>query len=291
MSPARESIYIAAPAASPFGGVIISPFQFTLRATDHLRVGVACAVPNVDVTVQGRWIDKSGAIGSFSYVHHPTSDRLMTWQDFAIGDGAIMNLVAFASRGDLTLGPCFVVVQLIGGDLPAGILVGTLIQGYLKRFQARAWPGSPIEDSLSGPGFPREITIADPVVGLNYNESVPSGAFWGVDGFAALFHASAVAATRIVYLEFKTSLGRPLYVLQHPTQPIANSAQFVYWLRAPVIDQSAWTGTGRGQGILDHTLRSGSKLETFVDLLQAGDHWETGTLSVREWLTLAEVGI
>lgn len=162
---AIERAFVASPVSSAAGRVIASPFQFYTTGEDNLRIVSSNSLAGVSLRVEARFIDPAGTISAQSWDHVPNSDRTPRTTDYRLGVGALLNLTVYASSGAPRIGQTFVMVQLIRGDAPAAIVLGTMLQGYVTAVQHLAWPGSPIQSSIEGGGYPRAIVGTTPAAG------------------------------------------------------------------------------------------------------------------------------
>jgi hypothetical protein len=193
----REQVFVGQP--SIFGGarLLPSPSQFFLTGEDKLRVVSANSLVGVSLKVQWRTATLAGDVVPSSQDHTPNSDRTVNRQDYELGSGSLLNVTVFASAGAPLSGQTFVIVQLVRGDGPAAIVLGTLLAGYVTAVQALGFPGSPIASSTDGHGAIRTIIGTSPAAGVECAEVVPTGARWELVSFVATIVTSATVITRV----------------------------------------------------------------------------------------------
>lgn len=276
-------MFPAAPISSAAGRIIASPFQFITSGEEYLRVVSANSLAGVRLKIQGRWLRERGNPEAFGYDHVPNSDRTIRSDDYPLGVGAVLNLVVFAGTGAPLVGQTFVILQLIRGSGPAAVVLGTLLQGYVTSQQALAWPGSPIQSSIEGGGYIRQVTGTMPAAGANISETVPAGARWELQTLNVVLTTNATVAAR-----------SPLLFIDTPANIIAVSGQigsvpastsfFVQWA-TNTQNQAALIG-GLLQGPIPSpwALTAGQRFRTVTLNLQAGDQFVTPFFVVREWL-------
>jgi hypothetical protein len=283
MAAATERAFVAQPIASAGGRVITSPFQFYTSGEDHLRVTSVNSLTGVALKVRGRFVDNSGLILPLEHDHTPATNRTTVTTTIGLGVGAVLNLDVFASAGAPSIGQTFVVVQLVRGMGASGLVLGTLLQGYVTSSQHLAWPGSPLESSLEGQGAIRQIIGTNPAANVEITEFVPVGARWRVITFIAALATSAVVASRVPYLASivngsTTSLFPPAASIPASfTQYLQFCTGYTTWVVGGVTAQAASLPT-------ELLLPSGSALQTYTELMQAGDDWSGPTILVEEWL-------
>jgi hypothetical protein len=140
----------------------------------------------------------------------------------------VLNLTVFASAGTPTIGQTFVIVQLVRGKGAAATVLGTLLQAYVTSTQHLAFPGSPVQSSLDGPGAVRMFGGTQPAAGLNFTEIVPFGARWQLLAIRTRLTTSAVVATRVPILTIVNNAADQIYLPQYRGSP-AGASDFYVW--------------------------------------------------------------
>lgn len=265
-------------------GIIASPFQFYVTGEDNLEITTCNSVSGCRVVVHVRFLEDGVSVpNAYAIEHTPNSDRTMRTTRHALGRGALLNLRVSASAGAPRIGQTFAIVRVIRGMTTQAVALGTLVQGYVTERQDRAWPGSPIEDSISGGGVIRTVIGTNPPAGSEIAETVPAGARWELLGMHAGFVASAAVADRRIRLLWASG-GSQLGMTVDNDLVTAGLSPDCYWMINALQDTSA-DGDQRmlflPPGLL---LLAGHTLSTTTTNLQAGDNWGAPTLTVREWL-------
>lgn len=283
---AGERVVLGSPLATGAGRVISSPFQFYTTGDDHLRITSFNSLTGVRLSLQMRGVDNSGNVYATQREHVPNTDRTAKSTVVGLPPGAVMNVAIFASAATPQLGQTFVIVDLIRGLGDNAIVLGTLLQGYVTSAQRLAWPGSPIQSSLEGPGALRVIVGTTPAQGAEVNEVVPAGARWQLLSLLAVFAASANVATRDPELLILWTGGLAAGVIVPLFSVTASQTFTISW----------WNALGVASGTLtrqttslanDMPLPSGSAIQTATEGLQANDQWAGVQYTVREWLEAA----
>lgn len=200
-----ERVIQATPAtpALPGAGILATPFQFVLSGTENLQVVSANSLAGCVITIQGRLLLPSGSIQPFSFQHTPNIDRSQKVEHFALGGGTLLTVVAFASSGTPVRGQTFVQITVIQGLTGASIVLGTLLQGYVTSVEQLAWPGSPIQSSLSGRGWLHQVSLTTPGAGVpNAFVVAPTRARWRVQNVTTNFTTDGTAGNRFILLFF-----------------------------------------------------------------------------------------
>jgi hypothetical protein len=273
------------PLPVPIGNAraIAAPFQFVTTGEDNLRVTVVNSLIGCRVAIQGRRIDQDGAVLPIAFSFTPTSDRIASSQIFPLGVGAIVNLAVWASSGTPRIGQTFVIVQLVRGREGGIELLGTLLQGYVTSTQGLGWPGSPIESSITGPGFIRNIQATTPAPSNQIAEYVPTGARWELLGFTAIFVSDASVIVRTPMLFADAGYGQIFFGLTNLAFG-ASEVHAINWSSGyggPPLTQYPFTVCPIAASM---PLLAGAVIQTSVLGMTAGDTWTQPHFTVREWL-------
>lgn len=259
------------------------PYNFEFTGEDALRLTTHNSLAGVSVRVSGRIRRRDGSIAAIDFVQVPNTDRTAKTSDFAIGEGYLLNLTVEASAGAPKVGQTFVRLRVIRGFSGATIAIGTLVQGYVTGNQDRAWPGSPIDDSISSGGVVRTVQGTNPAAGVACFDVVPAGARWQVLSYAVGVITSAAAGTRAIRV-FLSSTIKPYVELVQAGTMGPSAANSFYWGTGLTID----TVIGSGpffQGLpIDCPLLAGNAIGTNATNFDAGDDFEAPQIQVREWL-------
>ncbi|MGH9408218.1 MAG: hypothetical protein ACRD1V_02040 [Vicinamibacterales bacterium] len=278
-------------AMQQLGVIVPIQQQFPLTGSENLRLRVASSLAGVVVTVTGRWLQSDGTIAPFTETFTPTSDRAVNTFDFALGEGALLNVVVFASTGTPKRGQCFAQLSVIQGLSGATILLGTLIQGYVTSFQVLAWPGSPISNSFEGQGWQHSIATVGPGAGNPIIMTVPAGARWEVRSLGVTLHTSSAAGSRFPLLEIKQG---GAIVAEIPVQTVpgatwqmdvtfSQGSTFTEWTNAAGSPTHALISTSYPTGL---RLTGGDQIIVNVSGMDAADSFDGPVLAVEEWLEL-----
>lgn len=281
-----ETVYPGAAAAFGRGGNVPSPFSWLFTGEDNLRVMVANSKSGVIVTVQGRFLTRKGEIQPFQFNVVPTADRMPSETNVPLGDGYLLNLSAVASAGAPLIGQTYIMIQIIRGFLGATTLLGCLLGGYVTESQHLGYPGSPIESSISGGGAPRVVSGTDPGAGLEWSETVPTGARWEIDTVRATLITAAFVTTRVVNLSITTTAVQNWIGTSVRVQ--AQSLTYTYFWAGNTQEQAGGAFPNvNNQLPSPNLLIAGAVIGSQTLNLNAADDWGQPFLSVREWL---EVG-
>lgn len=281
----RERIVAANPIAIAGGRVIASPFQFYLDGADNIRLEGWNTCVGAVLQVQGRAIDNEGNTQAFNMVLPLTADRLVTREDFSPVRGYILNLVAVVIEATPCIGQTFARVSIIRGFTGATIVLGVLLQGYVTSQQGLGWPGSPIELSVDGGGYVRQVVGTTPAAGAQISETVPAGARWQILRLYSFLITDATAGNRFPRLDFfQAGLGTFRGMQPTPQGPSV-TANYTW---APNLPIAADVANGvYMQPIPDEgVLLEGDVLSTAVSGMAAGDQWGQPQMYLREWMQI-----
>lgn len=284
---ALEQVFAATPAVGDGGRIIASPFQFLFTGEDKLQLLVVNSAAGVTVQLATRFLQAGTKTPQSSApVFSPTADRTVNTFNIDVGAGYLLNCSAIVVAGSPLVGQTYVMVRILRGASGATLMLGAMLGGYITAKQALAYPGSPIESSIAGGGYPRTIVGTQPAVGVNIMETVPAGARWELDSFTADLDTTAAAGNRCVQLAVFS--GGNAKVFSPCTTNDAGSHHFFYtWGVGLII---ATRGDGRVFTMPwpeRLPILAGESIQTQVVSFDAGDTWSAPVYAVREWLEAA----
>jgi len=193
--PAKETVLTPRAATIPFGSPLLAtPFQFVLSGSENLQILAATSVAGVTLQIHARFLLPDGTISPQSWSVAPPGDRSVQTTQFPVGAGTLLTLVIFPSAGTPRYGECYARASIIQGFGGATLLLGTLTAGYTTANQPLAWPGSPLERSIDGPGVTQTGTFASaalPFIAL----TVPAGARWLFRAISFVYSATVANVT------------------------------------------------------------------------------------------------
>jgi hypothetical protein len=281
-SPTKR-VFPAVPLPIGGGRILPSPSQFYLTGEDRLQIVSACSVAGITIHISARIADASGDTIPESWVHNPSSDRALRFQQFDIGEGSLLNVVVVAQGGTVLAGQAYVTIQLIRGVGAAATLLGTLLAGYVTTIRGLGFPGSPIENSLEGYGAYRRISGTTPGAGAELLETVPTGARWQLLAVNASLTTSATVINRTPNL-YLDQAGVTYFASGQPVAAGPGVTTAYWWaVGMPLAVQVGLIGSMAG--IFEpNRMIAGSRFFTNTSNLQPGDQWGTPSYLVQEWL-------
>lgn len=272
-----------------FGGGregIALPFQFIFGGEDNLKLFVSNTVVGQTIRLTGRWIESgSDEVQVFSQdFQHSGSPTEQTFR-FNVGRGVLLNLAVLPTFNICQRGQCFVRVDIERGE-NARIVLGTLLQGYIDSSGGRAWPGSPLESAVEGPGFIRTYPSSVPAPGIGAQLLIAAATRWRVISATAQMTASAVVVTR-----------RPIFTLVNNGLVVCETASSRTQLASETIQHTYAAGLqpAEGTGVIcgvggipvDCHIQSGGGADGSVTMtaffMDAGDQWSAMSVLVEEW--------
>ena len=264
--PPVERAFFSQPIAYAGGRVIASPFQFATSGEDNLRIVSQNAAANVRIAVQGRRLNAAGEIVTFAFVHTPNTDRTVKTTVESLGVGALLNVAVFIDNGSPTYGQVFVMIQIVRGFSGPLVLLGTLLAGVVTTTQSLGWPGSPISSAIDLLGYPRSVTGSTPAAGVEWSETVPTGARWVLERCSAILTTSATPNSRYVRFQVRSVTG-DVQLSVH-----AQASQ-----GAGIVGTYSW-----GDGVSGHSIAVAAQHDVSLPvplLLTAGQMFGTSTLN------------
>lgn len=261
---------------------LIGGAAFYFSGEDRLRLTVWNSLTSVAVSLSGRFLHCSGQLEAFVETLTPATNRTASTKDFPRAEGWLCDLSLVVTGAAPVRGQVFARVDVIRGENSSAIVLSTLAQGYLTATKRLAYPGSVVEDSLSGAGVLRSILGTDPAANVEISETVPTGARWRLQSLQASLVTDATAANRVPALYIDDGTNEVFRV----SYPINQTASLT-WV-------NTWIGvggpqSGAGIGVMhampnNITLLAGYRLRTVTVALQATDNWGAPRLGVEEWL-------
>jgi hypothetical protein len=281
-----EQAFVSAPVASGRLGIQAVPFQFLFTGEDSLLVSVCNRAPGLTLLVVGRFLEQGDAKPrAFSQTLTPLFDGSTQTFPLVMGVGVLLNLAVRTAFSSLQPGQCYVRVDVQRGSGTSGLILGTLMAGYVVTVNGRAWPGSALEGPQEGPGWTHCITSSPPGAGVDPQ----------INGLLPL-------RWRIVSLDMglQTAAGGPA---RTPLLAVSIDGQIMFRCSSSLnqppstfqghgfgagLSQAPGAGVIFGLGSLPNELvldtATGSIQIALVTVnLAAGDQWTGITMLVEEW--------
>jgi hypothetical protein len=260
-----------------------SPYHFRFTGEDFLEIASYNSQSGIRVAVQGRTWHPGGEIRPFAFTHIPNTDRSRAIEVFGLANGYLLNAVAFAATGAPRVGQTFVSLHVIRGLAGARVLLATLLQGYITAEQELAFPGSPVLNSVESGGVLRTIFGTNPAAGLEFSETVPSGAQWEILTIRVGFTTDANVANRRPSVQFLSGGGLVYQAPLFTTIP-ASSGPALSWGQGMSYESAPGTSLLIAGLPIGLRLLGGDIVRSVTENLRAGDDYNAPTLLVREWL-------
>lgn len=247
------------------------PAPFLVTGEDRVRVTGRNGATGITIQVSGRFLTIDGELQPIAYDLVPPTDFSAGTVEFSLGDGWILNMVARVTAGTPQDGETYALVEVIRGAGASGIVLGTLLGGFVTDGCDLAWPGSPIRSSAAGPGALRPIAGADPAAGAEWTITIPTGTRYRLRSVSAVLVTDATAANREVSI-----------VITAGAVVVASVASGVNHVASQTRRYSAFPTAVRGAAAqsLDLLvplpyveLRGGDTVTSVTTNLQAGDNW------------------
>lgn len=253
-----------------------------MTGEESLRLRSFCSLAGVTLALEGRILHLDGSIAPISAPHVCNSDRSAAETVHAIGPGWLQHVSVRAIVGAPLRGQCFAVVEIVRGRDAAMQPLGVVAQGYAFASTGLAWPGSPIVDSVDGPGLIRSIAVADPAAGAEWSETVPTNARWRLLGVDAPLVTDVTVANREVVLTIDdgANIVAEITAAQNQAASLTRRYSFARGVQRGV----SATATIINAPLPDALLLAGYRVRSVTTNLQAGDNWGAPRLWVEEWI-------
>lgn len=220
----------------------------------------------------------NGKQAPFEVGHTPNSDRTSatdTIGDRVNRDGHVIS--ALLESAALKRGQCFATIHVLN---TSGNKVDALLAGYVTATKSVRL--GQFEDSFSGKGFLRTVSLGNPAAGSDYTaESVPTNAVWMVRSSSGALTTDAGSQSRIHAVTFDD--GANEYARGTTTTAQGASVTRVWY------GGQSLSGHGLGTQGVNVTypfvyMMEGDRVLFNTDQLQAGDNWAEGFIQVEEWI-------
>lgn len=255
---------------------------FYFGGDDHLRLTSWNSLASVTIVLTGRFLHLDGRVEPFSEVHTPATNRTAASSTFRRAEGWLTDLSVLVTGATPQRGQTFVRVDVVRGMGSVDTVLSTLIQGYVTATKRVAYPGSIIEDSLTGQGAIRSITGTDPAANVEIAETVPTGARWRLRSLRAQLVTDANAANREVALQVDDGTAVYFEAASGANQAASLTRQYTF---APQgVRGAAATATSTLVATSDLVLVAGHRINTATTNRQVTDNWGAPQYVVEEWL-------
>lgn len=279
---AVEEVHLPLPAPIQ-GALAAGPYNFQFTGEDNLRLTIVNNCVGTRVAVHYRTAPTPTTTQTNRQEFPATADRLPSTFEFGVGAGYLLNVSIFASAGDPRIGCTHVKLQVIRGFGPAAVVMGTVVMGYVTAQQDLGWPGSPIENSISGGGVVRLVTGTSPAVGVNPSETVPTGARWELICVVAQLVTDAAAGNRRPFIDLRSG-GSFVYRGSQPTLISPSNTGVFSWGQGIDGDPGGTFSAAVGPLPVGMALLEGDQILIQWNSAGPGDQWGAPRLYVREWL-------
>lgn len=249
---------------------------------DRLELGHRSSSNSINITVDGRFVDRNGEVHYFQEVFTSVSSVAFTLTRWKLGEGFLLSLRVSTTSTTLRRGNIYARVRVRRGADTAGPIVQTLLQGYLTSDTDLVWPEGRHEHAFAGHGLLRSITGTDPAAGVEISETVPTGRVWRLVSMRFALVADATVINRIPVVTLDD--GTNVFFASQSSNALTASLSRNYTASA---QGGKVTNETTEDAILlppDLYLFQGWRIRTATTGLQAGDNYGAPQLMVEEWL-------
>lgn len=254
-----------------------------IRDGDSVRYEAFASVSSLVLEFTGYALNTRGDVVVFREILTPTSDRASTTLTVQYGECFLLGVACHVSSGNANRGQCYVRVRVQRSVGSVIMPLMPLIQHYVSDNYAPAFPYSPHEDSLDGPGMLRSITGSNPAAGVEISETVPTGARWKVWAITTSLTIGGVGANEESSLTFDDGT---TVLAQYPSGVVqgANDTTTVSWSHAGTDLEPTVTGMLVQRSIAQLLLGAGYRIRTVTGNFAGTSNYAAPQLLVEEWL-------
>lgn len=246
-----------------------------------------------ELLIKGQIVKRDGSLKQIEFSLRPPSDRSAVSNFSSLADGILQSIHVFPSPDfNVMRGQVYVDVQIRAGG-PTGIIVHTLLAGYVEGMKPLTYPGSVIESPVSGAGFLHTLDLADVADAGACVYTVPDHARQRIRLVHFRYHVAAGLAAQNIELSVMDRLAVKQVLYSMPTatvQAVGTTEFYSYaWniLGNRLSSRTTFRATADNIENLpfDLTLSAGGKLTWLVGTSpQVGDLMDRIKIQIEEWI-------
>lgn len=257
------------------------PFAYPTDNTHALFIDTYSGISTASLAVTIRQLLPSGRIETSVIIASVTSDFARSRNIAPVSVGYLLSISVTNATGSGTAGDTFVRVSLgkrSGLEQPELVMM----QGYVGRQSALAWPPSQTTANVSADGLIRLITGTDPAAGLEADYTTNAVEELEILAISFVLSTSATVASRTTNIVFTDSLGG--LPIAHTTNLLTQAAS--------VIQDYTFTNTGLASAQISATrmacnlppsiIAASQAIETLTQNLQVGDDFSALFILARQ---------
>jgi hypothetical protein len=237
------------------------------------------AVAGAELLIRARFLHPDGRTVPSEWRMTVVPDTTLQSIALPMSEGFLLSLIVVPGTPKLTVGQCFVNAHV----RQAGLIMGTLLAGYVETGRPLFWPGGQLAGQREGVGNNFTFIGTDPAAGVEISELVPAFRFWKIlSGWFQLV-TDATVITRSVHIVIDDPIPQTVYEVQGTLgQTAGTTATYVLGSGLPR------SGAAELLQLLplpvDFAMGSGRRIRTQTTNLQAGDNFGPLQLCVEEWI-------
>lgn len=250
---------------------------------DLLIVQVRNALAGVTLGLNGRLWHPDAGVKEINLSMTPTSDRSLNTFSQQLFYGYLVSLAIKATGGSPHRGQTLAEMLLARPPASSFTPKMELAQDYVTTSYGPLWPGGRQTLGVEGPGMLYSIAVPNPAAGVDWTQTVPTGARWLLHGIYATLTTAVAAGNR-----------QPLLVLDDGVNRL--TAQNTALVQAgSLANDWTWDPGNPTTGVFANSVNdidlpfpvplfAGYRVRTVTLALQAADQWSGIRLLVEEWL-------
>jgi hypothetical protein len=260
----------------------VPPTQYLfVRDEDQLIIEAISNFANEPFTIKYRYLTPQNEIKETTKTLSLAAAGAQAFFAIALAEGWILSI---ALQGQ-TLGAniwLWAQLSIARQGFTAGFFpYGVFWEGFVPALYATGWPGVPSKEPSDGAGTLISIIGSTPGAGSDISETVPNDRRRELLAFTASLATSATAVTRDVFFTLDDGANvffqGPSYVGQAP------STNQSYSVNASLTVPNGRPGPVSLLGPIGISLKTGYRIRTITNNLQAGDQWTAPHYLVLEW--------
>lgn len=196
---------------------------FPLTRQNYLTVNVFPIVSGKRLQLNALFLDDRGNLVPNTVTIPTTTAGTKTETEMQCLDGYLLSVTVTDDAATAKNGEVYCTVSIKVGQVDTNSPLAVLVRGYVYENSPIYYPGGKDRSEMSGFGRFRHYAGAAPGAGNAYSETLEAYKSYNIIGVAFTYTASAVVATRYLYLQLATDTGIVHYVKSSPN-PAASQA-------------------------------------------------------------------
>lgn len=267
----------------PSPAAVYDPSPIYVTGEDFIRVKTFCSDAGAIVAVRGRVLRPDNVPVPIAESIVANSNRTNAFVLSGLAEGWLLGLEVFAGGATPGSERCYVIVDLVRGNVGAGSATQGLTKGYITNNTPLIWPYGADMLPQDGPGALFSTTIGVPSAGAEFSFTFPTNSRSEVIAIQAVLNTAVAVANRQPRLFFDDG-ANTFYAAPLGTTIPASQVVNISWgagAGGPIIADLGVMAAPIPNNVF---MAGGFRLRSVTGALQAADQWNGIFLLRREWI-------